>query len=106
MLFGSELVRYLKKTKFIERYINPFHAFCSAILLSLVVQNFCKVKSSILMNELEGNKVDVNNLRTVNPIKDENDELKFPTDFMFGAASAAYQVEGAWNIDGKLSGPY
>ncbi|XP_069681386.1 myrosinase 1-like [Periplaneta americana] len=25
----------------------------------------------------------------------------FPDDFMFGAASASYQVEGAWNVDGK-----
>lgn len=25
----------------------------------------------------------------------------FPTDFLWGAASAAYQVEGAWNTDGK-----
>jgi len=25
----------------------------------------------------------------------------FPTDFLWGAASAAYQVEGAWNSDGK-----
>src|SRR5690625_34066 len=25
----------------------------------------------------------------------------FPKDFLWGAASAAYQVEGAWNIDGK-----
>lgn len=27
--------------------------------------------------------------------------MKFPNDFLFGAASAAYQVEGAWNEDGK-----
>ncbi len=27
--------------------------------------------------------------------------MKFPKDFLFGAASAAYQVEGAWNEDGK-----
>ncbi len=27
--------------------------------------------------------------------------MKFPHDFLFGAASAAYQVEGAWNQDGK-----
>ena len=25
----------------------------------------------------------------------------FPSDFLWGAASAAYQVEGAWNADGK-----
>lgn len=27
--------------------------------------------------------------------------MKFPNDFLFGAASAAYQMEGAWNEDGK-----
>ncbi|WP_019243332.1 MULTISPECIES: glycoside hydrolase family 1 protein [Bacillus] len=27
--------------------------------------------------------------------------MKFPKDFLFGAASASYQVEGAWNVDGK-----
>lgn len=27
--------------------------------------------------------------------------MKFAKDFLFGAASAAYQVEGAWNEDGK-----
>lgn len=27
--------------------------------------------------------------------------MKFPNDFLFGAASASYQVEGAWNEDGK-----
>ncbi|KAJ8710355.1 hypothetical protein PYW07_009721 [Mythimna separata] len=29
------------------------------------------------------------------------DQLKFPPSFMFGAASAAYQVEGAWNVSDK-----
>ena len=27
---------------------------------------------------------------------------KFPKDFMWGVATSSYQVEGAWNADGKL----
>ena len=27
--------------------------------------------------------------------------MKFSNDFLFGAATAAYQIEGAWNQDGK-----
>ena len=29
------------------------------------------------------------------------DSARFPDGFLWGLASAAYQVEGAWNIDGK-----
>lgn len=28
-------------------------------------------------------------------------EKKFSDDFLWGAASSAYQIEGAWNVDGK-----
>jgi beta-glucosidase/6-phospho-beta-glucosidase/beta-galactosidase len=36
---------------------------------------------------------------TISQTEDEN--LKFPGSFMFGAATASYQIEGAWNVDGK-----
>ncbi|KAJ8976264.1 hypothetical protein NQ317_006342 [Molorchus minor] len=34
-------------------------------------------------------------------LADDVSNKYFPDDFMFGTATAAYQIEGAWNEDGK-----
>jgi hypothetical protein len=31
---------------------------------------------------------------------------KFPDLFIFGTATASFQVEGGWNADGKIQYPY
>lgn len=35
------------------------------------------------------------------PLSDALNEQKFPDEFLFGTATAAFQIEGAWDIDGK-----
>lgn len=43
-----------------------------------------------------------NNVHKVHEINAyDQTEKKFPKYFGFGAATAAYQIEGAWNVDGK-----
>lgn len=38
-------------------------------------------------------------MKIINKIR--SDIMSFPKNFLWGSATAAYQVEGAWNQDGK-----
>lgn len=37
----------------------------------------------------------------MNPISDDTVELNFPDDFVLGVATSSFQIEGAWDADGK-----
>ncbi|CAK1544192.1 unnamed protein product [Leptosia nina] len=44
----------------------------------------------------------ISTLTSGSPVKSKRNGLrKFPDTFRFGTATASYQVEGAWNVDGK-----
>jgi hypothetical protein len=38
---------------------------------------------------------------SVLPVSENSNILEFPDDFTFGVSSSAFQIEGAWNEDGK-----
>jgi len=61
-------------------------------------RKFIKLSSTVLGASLFSNPLDLLSMNMNEPSFTKAD---FGNDFKWGAATAAYQIEGAWNVDGK-----
>lgn len=59
------------------------------------------IKCVALLGCLAVQLIESARLVEVTPVSGNEEDRKFPEWFKFGAATAAYQIEGGWNEDGR-----
>ncbi|XP_050684815.1 myrosinase 1-like isoform X2 [Leptidea sinapis] len=59
----------------------------------------CRIEFCLLVFSIS--IIDASTLNGAQPSSRNNELKQFPSDFLFGAATSSYQIEGAWNEGGK-----
>lgn len=91
---------------FLNLSVTPINGILSSALqipLNILGLNLSPAKNTIAPSASNvttpKNTIAPSQSNTISP----QNKFTFPTDFLFSAATSAYQVEGGWNAEGMLS---